>query len=55
MGITAIVLSGVGPFEQMVNIPSIERSMWNLVKLGQAVSEKKTLKDYIILNMYICI
>ena len=27
--------------------------MWNLVKFGQAGSEKKTLKDYEILYMYI--
>ena len=27
--------------------------MWNLVKIGQAVSEKKTFKDYKILYMYI--
>ena len=27
--------------------------MWNLVKNGQTVSEKKTFKDYEILYMYI--
>ena len=27
--------------------------MWNLVKIGRAVSEKKTIKDYTILYMYI--
>ena len=27
--------------------------MWNLVKTVQAVSEKKTFKDFIILYMYI--
>ena len=33
--------------------PSTEGPMWNLVKIGQAVSEKKTFKDYEILYMYI--
>ena len=27
--------------------------MWNLVKIDQAVSEKKTFKDYDILYMYV--
>ena len=27
--------------------------MWNLVKIGQIVSEKKTLKDYTLLYKYI--
>ena len=27
--------------------------MWNLMKIGQAVLEKKTFKDYHILYMYI--
>ena len=30
-----------------------ESPMWYLAKLGQAVSEKKTFKDYEILYMYI--
>ena len=46
----AILYNDVEPFEQIANIPSTEGSKWNLVKIGQAVSEKK---DYIILNMYI--
>ena len=52
MGMVAILFNGVEPFEQIVNILSTESSMWNLVKIGQAVSEK-TFKDYMILNMYI--
>ena len=27
--------------------------MWNLVKIAQAISEKKTFDDYTILYMYI--
>ena len=27
--------------------------MWNLVKIGQAVSEKKTFQDFMILYLYI--
>ena len=27
--------------------------MWNLIRIGQAFSEKKTFKDYAILYMYI--
>ena len=33
-------------FEQIVNIPSIEDPMWNLVKIGQAVSEKKDVTQF---------
>ena len=36
-------------FEQIDNTPLMEDPMWNLVKTGQAVSEKKTFKDYMIL------
>ena len=42
----------VEPFEQIVTIPSTESPMWNLLKIDQAVSEKK-FKDYTILYMYI--
>ena len=27
--------------------------MWNLVKIGQVVSEKKTFKDFMVLYLYI--
>ena len=53
MGIVAILLTCANHLEQIVNIPSIEGPMWNLVKTGQAVSEKTTFKDNMILNMYI--
>ena len=33
--------------EQIVNIASTESPIWNLVKIGQAVSEK-TFKGYMI-------
>ena len=54
MSMFAILFGGVKPFQQTVNILSTEGSMWNLVKIGQAVSEKKPFKDYMILNMYLC-
>ena len=41
------------PFEQTDNMPSTEGPKCNLVKIGQAVSEKKTFKDYETLHMYI--
>ena len=46
----AILFSSV---EQTVNIPSTEGSMWNLVKIGQLISEKKKFNDCTILNMFI--
>ena len=39
--------------EQIVNIPSTEDPMWNLMKIDQAVSEKRRFKDYVSLYMYI--
>ena len=53
MGMAAILFNGAEPFEQIVNIPSTEGPMWNLVKIGQVVSEKKTFKDFMILYLYI--
>ena len=49
----AILLNGAEPFEQILSILSTESPMWNLVKIAQAVSEKKTFKSYTILYMYI--
>ena len=46
------------PYMSMVDclnkliIPLTESLMWNLVKIGQAVSEKKMFKDYDILYMH---
>ena len=53
MGMAAILFNGSEPFEQIVNILSTEGRMSNLVKIGPAVSEKKTSKDYMILYLYI--
>ena len=49
----AILFNGLEPFEQTVNISSTEGPMWNLVKIGQVVSEKTAFKDYTILFIYI--
>ena len=54
MGMAVILFSGAEPFEQIDNILSTtEGPEWNPVKTVQAVSEKKTFKDFTILNMYI--
>ena len=53
MGMAAISFNGTEPFEQPDNDPSTEGFMWNLVKIGQDVSKKKTFKDYVIIYMYI--
>ena len=47
-----ILFNGAEPFEKNINIVSTEGPMWNLVKTVQAVSEKKTFKDFTILYMY---
>ena len=52
MGMAAILFNGAEPFEQIGNILSTEGHMWNQVKTVQAVSEKKTFKDFKILYMY---
>ena len=41
------------PFEQIDNMPLTEGPKCNMVKIDQAVSEKKTFKDYNILYIYI--
>ena len=51
MGIAAILFNGTGPYDSIVNILSTEGSMWNLVKIFQEVTEKKTFKDFTILYM----
>ena len=58
MCMAAILLDGAEPVEKIVNILSTDgpmwtTCMWNLVKTIQAISEKKTLKDFTILYMYI--
>ena len=49
MGMAAILFNDAEPFEQSVNIPSIEGPMWNLVKIGQVILEKKMFKDFKVL------
>ena len=46
MSMAAILFNGAKLFEQIVNILSTEGSMWNLMKTVQAVSEKKTFKEF---------
>ena len=53
MVMAAILFNDAEPFELIDNTSSREVPMWNLVKFYQAVSEKKTFKDYTILYMYI--
>ena len=49
----AILFYDAEPFEQNVDISSTERPMWNLVKIGQVVWEKKRFKDFMVLYLYI--
>ena len=53
MGMTAILFNDAEWFEQIDNMPSTEGPKCKLLKIGQAVSEEKTFKDYDILYMYI--
>ena len=53
MDMAVILFNGTEPFEQYGNILSTEGPIWYLVKIAQAVSEKKTFKNYTILYMYI--
>ena len=54
MGMAAIFFNNAEPFEQIDNTSSTESPMRNLVKIGQAVSEK-TFKDHKLLYMYIAL
>ena len=49
MGMAAILFNGAEPSEQIFNIPSTEGPKSSLVKIGQAVSEKKLFKDFMTL------
>ena len=49
MGMT---VNGAWPFEQNFNPVSTVGSTWNLVKIGQIVSEEKLFKNIMISNMY---
>ena len=53
MGMVAILYNGAKPFEQIDNTLSTEGPMQSLVKISPAVSEKKKIKNYVILNMYV--
>ena len=53
MGMAVLLFNDAEPFEQIDNTPWTEGPMWNLVKIGHAVSERKTFKDYEILYFYI--
>ena len=55
MGMATILFNSAEPFEQTGKTFSTEGPMWNLVKIVQAVSEKKTFKKYTILYMYIAL
>ena len=52
MGMAAMLFSGADPFGQFVNTLSTEGPMWNLAKIVQAISKKKTFKGFTILCMY---
>ena len=41
MGMATILFNSAEPLKQIVNTPSTEGPMWNLVIIGQAISEKK--------------
>ena len=51
MGMAAILFNDPEPFEQIVNIPSTEGTMCNLVKIGQVVLEK-TFEDFMEIYLY---
>ena len=52
MGMTSILFNDAEQSEQIDNMPLTKGPKFNLVKIGQAGSEK-TFKDYEISNMYI--
>ena len=54
MGMVAILFNDAEPLEQIVNIPSTEDPMRNLVKIGQMVSEKM-FKDFMMFTLYLYI
>ena len=53
MNMAAILFDGTEPVGQICNTLLTEDLMWNLVEIAQAVSEKKTFKNYTILYIYI--
>ena len=53
MGMAAILINSAEPFELIVNSLLTDGLNRNMGKTAQAVSEKKTFKNYTILYMYI--
>ena len=53
IGMTVILFNHTERFVQIDNMPSTEGPKCNLVKIGKAVSENKTFKDYEILYKHI--
>ena len=47
MDMAAVLFNNEDPFEQSINILSTECTMWNLVKIGQVVLEKK-FKEFMV-------
>ena len=45
MGKATTLFNGAEPFKQIVNTLSTDGPMWNMYKIAQAVSEKKTFND----------
>ena len=53
MGMVTILFSGAEPVDQSINILRQKTPCEYQLKTGQAISEKKTFKDYLILYIYI--
>ena len=53
MGMAAVFFNNAKPFERIVNTFSTYGPMWNLVKIGWSISEKKTFKNHAIYYMFI--
>ena len=53
MGTAAILFNGMESFEQIINTFSTEGPMWNLVKIGLAVSERHLKITQFYMYVYI--
>ena len=47
-----MTVNGAWLFEQTLNPVSIVGATWNLVEIGQLISEEKVFNDIMILYMY---
>ena len=47
-----MTVNGAWPFEQTLNPVSTVGLTWNLVKIGQVISEEKVFNNIMILYMY---